>query len=161
MALGIKCSSEQKGRSFEYEGSNYYYLETTGSDWQIGEVPEEYTDQPVGVVPVYQRPMIKLDFKAQCEYSKNGGIVDVNVTVKNAGSEKTENTTIYVALQAEDKLSFWDEIESSKVALEPEEFYSYTAKGLTVPAEEKFRVYVEVFGENLPSENITSEWAKI
>ncbi|MGB9941125.1 hypothetical protein [Methanosarcina sp.] len=161
MALGIKCNPEQKGRSFEYEGDNYYYLETTGSDWQIGEIPEEYVDQPVQIIPVYRRPMINLDFKAQCEYSKKEGVVDVSVTVSNVGSERAENATVYVALQTEDKLSFWDEIESSPVAIEPEEVYNYTAKGLTVPAGEKFRVYVQVFGENLVSEDITSEWAKI
>jgi hypothetical protein len=161
MALGIKCSPEQKGRSFEYEGSNYYYLETTGSDWQIGEIPEEYAGQPVHVIPVYKRPMINLDFKAQCEYSKKEGIVDVNVTLRNVGSEKAENTTVYVALQAEDKLSLWDEIESSPVSIEPEEVYNYTAKGLIVPSNRKFRVYVQASGENMVSENVTSEWAKI
>ena len=161
MAIGIKCNPEQKGKSFEYEGSNYYYLETTGSDWQIGEIPEEYADQPVHVVSVYRRPMINLDFKARCEYSKKEGTVDVNVTVRNVGSERAENTTVYVALQAEDKLSLWDEIESSPVTIEPEEVYNYTAKGLTVPSGGKFRVYVQAFGENLGSENITSEWAKI
>lgn len=161
MALGIKCDTGHKGRSFEYEGSNYYYLETTGSDWQIGEIPEEYADQPVHVVPVCRRPMIKLDFKAQCEYSKKERIVDVDVTVRNVGSEIAENTTVYVALQAEDKLSLWDEIESSSILIEPEEVFNYTAKGLTVPAGEKFRVYVQASGENLVSENITSEWAMI
>ncbi|MDD2339578.1 MAG: hypothetical protein PHG79_04775 [Methanosarcina sp.] len=161
MALGIKCGSEQKGRSFEYEGSNYYYLETTGSNWQIGEIPKEYADQPIRIVPVYRRPMINLDFKARCEHSKKEGVVDVNVTVRNVGSERAENTTIYVALQAEDKLSWWDQIESSPVTIEPEEVYNYTAKGLKVPAGEKFRVYVQAFGENLVSENITSKWTKI
>jgi hypothetical protein len=161
MALGIKCSPEQKGRSFEYEGSNYYYLETTGSDWKIGEIPEEYEDQPVHVIPVYRRPMISLDFKAQCEYSKTKGVVDVSVTAINVGSERAENTTFYIALQAEDQLSFWDEIESSPIAVDPEEVYNYTAKGLKVPAGEKFRVYVQAFGENPVSENVTSEWARI
>ena len=161
MALGIKCNNEYRGRSFEYEGSDYYYLETTGSDWQIGEVPEEYADQPVHVVPVYRRPMIKLDFKAQCAYSKKEGVVDINVTVRNVGSERAENATVFVALQAEDKLSLWDEIESSSITIEPEEVFNYTAKGLTVPAGKKFRVYVQASGEDLVPENITSAWAMI
>lgn len=161
MALGIKCNNGYRGRSFEYEGSNYYYLETTGSDWQIGEVPGEYADQPIHVVPVYRRSMIKLDFRAQCAYSKKGGVVDINVTVRNVGSEIAENSTVYVALQAEDKLSLWDEIESSSITIEPEGVFNYTAKGLTVPAGKKFRVYVQASGENLVPENITSEWAMI
>ena len=161
MALGIKCNPEQKGTSFEYKGSDYYYVETTGSNWQIGEVPEEYADQPVEVIPVYRRPMINLDFKAQCEYSKKEGVVDVNVTVRNVGSQRVENTTVYIALQAEDETNVWDEVESSPVTIGPEEVYNYTAKGLIVPAGENFRVYVQAFGENLASENITSKWTKI
>lgn len=77
MALGIKCSPETRGgRSFEYNNNHYYYLETTGSNWEIGEMPEEYKDEPVEVIPVYRRPpLVNLDFSAQCEYSrKKGGL---------------------------------------------------------------------------------------
>ena len=161
MALGIKCGPEQKGKSFEYKGSDYYYVETTGSNWQIGEIPDEYAGQPVQVIPVYRRPMINLDFKAQCEYSKKEGTVDVNVTVRNVGSEIAENTTVYVALQAADETNVWDEVESSPTTVEPEEVYNYTAKNLIVPAGENFRIYVRVFGENMVSENITSKWVNI
>jgi hypothetical protein len=161
MALGIKCDPEQKGRSYEYEGSNYYYVETTGNDWQIGEIPEEYADQPVHVVPIYRRPMINLDFKAQCEYSKKEGAVDVNITVRNVGSEIAENTTVYVALQAEDETNVWDEVESSSTTIRPEEVYNYTVKSLIVPAGENFRIYVRASGENIVSEKIISEWVKI
>jgi hypothetical protein len=161
MAVGIKCDPDHEGRSFEYEGSNYYYLETTGSDWQIGEMPEKYADQPVKIIPVYKRPLMNLDFQAQCEYSKKDGLVDINVTVRNVGSETARNTTVYVALQAEDEIQVWDTVQSSSVILEPEGIYNYTASGLAIPAGKTFRVYVQVQGENLVSENITSEWVKI
>jgi hypothetical protein len=161
MAIGIKCSPGQKGKSFEYKGNNYYYVETTGSDWQIGEVPEEYANQPVKIIPVYKRPAVNLDFKAQCEYSRKEGDVDVNVTVRNVGSEVAKNTTVHVVLQAADETNVWDEIESSSVMIEPEGIYNYTAKGLIVPSGEKFRVYVQASGKNMASENVTSEWVKI
>ena len=161
MALGIKCDHEQKDKSFEYKGSDYYYVETTGSNWQIGESPEEYADQPVQVIPVYRRPMINLDFKSQCEYSKKEGAVDVNVTLRNVGSEVAENATVYVAIQAADETNVWDEIESSPMTLEPEEACNYTAKSLIVPVGENFRIYVQASGENMVSENITSKWVKI
>jgi hypothetical protein len=105
--------------------------------------------------------MINLDFKAQCEYPKKEGVVDVNVTVRNVGSEVAENTTVYVALQAEDETNVCDEIESSPFTIEPEEVYNYTAKGLIVPAGENFRIYVRASGENIVSEKITSKWVKI
>lgn len=161
MALGIKCSPETRGRSFEYNNNHYYYLETTGSNWEIGEMPEEYEDEPVEVIPVYRRPLVNLDFSAQCEYSQKEGVVDVNVTLRNVGSEVAENTTVYVALQAEDGSKIWDQIESNPVIIEPEGAYQFTAKGLRVPGGRTFRVYVRALGENLFSEEITSEWVSI
>ncbi|BBL66660.1 hypothetical protein [Methanosarcina mazei] len=161
MALGIKCSPETRGRSFEYNNNHYYYLETTGSNWEIGEMPEEYKDEPVEVIPVYRRPLVNLDFSAQCEYSQKEGVVDVNVTLRNVGSEVAENTTVYVALQAEDGSKIWDQIESDPVIIEPEGAYQFTAKGLRVPGGRTFRVYVRALGENLFSEEITSEWVSI
>ncbi|MDR7665905.1 hypothetical protein RG963_08995 [Methanosarcina sp. Z-7115] len=161
MALGIKCDPEQKCKSFEYKGSDYYYVETTGRNWQIGEIPDEYAGQPVQVIPVYRRPMINLDFKAKCEYSKKEGAVNINVTVRNVGSQIAENTTVYVALQAADETTVWDEVESSPIKVEPEEIYNYTAKSLIVPAGESFRIYVRASGEDMVSENLTSEWVKI
>jgi len=161
MAIGIICDNEREGKSFEYEGKDYYYLETTGSNWRIGEIPEKYADQPVKIIPVYRRPLMNLDFRAQCEYSRKDGVVDVNVTLRNVGSETAKNTTVYVALQAEDEVSVWDDVNSSSITLEPEGIYNYTATGLTVPAGKTFRVYVQTQGENLLSENITSEWVKV
>lgn len=161
MALGIKCDPETKGRGFEYNNNHYYYLETTGSNWNIGEMPEEYENEPVEVIPVYRRPLINLDFSAQCEYSKKEGVVDVNVTLRNVGSGIAENTTVYVALQAEGESKIWDQIESDPVIIEPEEAYQFTAKGLRVPGGRTFRVYVRAMGENLFSEEITSEWVTI
>jgi hypothetical protein len=161
MALGIKCDSKMKGRSFEYKNNHYYYLETTGSNWQIGEMPEEYKDEPVQVIPVYRRPLVNLDFSAQCEYSQKEGVVDVNVTLRNVGSEIAENTTIYVALQADDEIRAWDQVEGDPVNVEPEESYQFAAKGLRVPGGKTFRVYVRAIGGNLFSEEIMSEWVSI
>jgi hypothetical protein len=161
MAIGIKCDPEREGKSFEHNGSKYYYLETTGNNWEIGEVPGEYANQPVQVVPVYRRPFISLDFKAQCEYSSKEGAVDVNVTMRNVGSEVAENTIVYVALQNPDETHVWDRVESSPVTLKPEETYNYIAKGLVVPSGKNFRVYVQATGDNLISENITSEWVSV
>ncbi|MDI9396047.1 MAG: hypothetical protein QM426_11865 [Euryarchaeota archaeon] len=161
MALGIKCDPETEGKSFEYNNSHYYYLETTGRNWQIGEMPEEYENEPVKVIPVYRRPLINLDFSARCEYSQKEGVVDVNVTLRNVGSETAENAIVYVALQADNERRIWDQIESNPVMIEPEGTYQFVAKGLRVPGDRTFRVYVRAIGENLLSVELMSEWISI
>lgn len=42
MAVGIKGSDDLPGYYWEHDGSKYYYIETTGQGWGIGDVPEEY-----------------------------------------------------------------------------------------------------------------------
>ena len=42
MAVGLKGDDSLSGASFNYEGNDYYYIETTNPGWEIGEMPEEY-----------------------------------------------------------------------------------------------------------------------
>ncbi|HII01684.1 TPA: hypothetical protein HA351_08580 [Methanosarcinaceae archaeon] len=87
--------------------------------------------------------------------------MDVNVTMRNVGSERAENTTIYVVLQAPDELGTWDAIKSTPLRVEPEETYYYSAKGLHVPGNATFRVYVRAFGEDALTEEIMSDWVSL
>ena len=51
MAVGVKCEGYD-GLSFEYEGEDYYYIETTSSGWNIGEEPESDTRSLKYVFPL-------------------------------------------------------------------------------------------------------------
>lgn len=42
MALGVNIDA--CGSSWRYEGERYYYLETTGEGWEIGEYPDDFGD---------------------------------------------------------------------------------------------------------------------
>ena len=42
MALGVSVAG-YKGKYYPYNGKKYYYIETTGSNWEIGEIPEVYS----------------------------------------------------------------------------------------------------------------------
>lgn len=52
MACGILGADNLPGGYWEYEGQNYYYIETTGIGWDIGDVPEEYRRTRAYVIPV-------------------------------------------------------------------------------------------------------------
>lgn len=43
MAVGILGDESLRGTYFEYEDRRYYYVETTSPGWNIGEIPDEYT----------------------------------------------------------------------------------------------------------------------
>jgi hypothetical protein len=51
MAVGVKCSS-CSGTSYTYEGAKYYYLETTVTNYKIGQIPDEYRDQKANIIPM-------------------------------------------------------------------------------------------------------------
>lgn len=51
MAVGIVLPTAS-GRYYNYNGKKYYYLETTGEGWQIGEMPTEYINVSANIYPL-------------------------------------------------------------------------------------------------------------
>lgn len=50
MAVGIKGEDSLPGYYFESYGVKYYYIETTATGWEIGEMPEDYQDQKAQIL---------------------------------------------------------------------------------------------------------------
>lgn len=50
MAVGVKGEDSIPGSYYEMEGNRYYYVETTSTGWDIGEVPEQMEDQPAKIL---------------------------------------------------------------------------------------------------------------
>lgn len=51
MAVGVAIKG-YSGKYYEHEGKRYYYIETTGKNWEIGQIPKRYT----GAAVVYDLP---------------------------------------------------------------------------------------------------------
>ncbi|WP_439028546.1 hypothetical protein [Haloarchaeobius sp. DT45] len=49
MAVGIYGGDELPGYYWEYDGRTYYYVETTGVGWGIGDLPDEYKGEKATV----------------------------------------------------------------------------------------------------------------
>lgn len=52
IALGIKGSEDVAGTYYTYEGERYFYTETTGEGWEIGELPDEYRDMSARIISI-------------------------------------------------------------------------------------------------------------
>jgi len=52
IAVGVRGDSSVRGTYYTYDGIDYFYTETTGQGWEIGELPSEYDDMRARVVPV-------------------------------------------------------------------------------------------------------------
>lgn len=52
MAIGISAQGIN-GNCYEYNGVNYYFIETTASGWDIGQIPDKYQHTlPEAIIPV-------------------------------------------------------------------------------------------------------------
>ncbi len=56
MAVGIKGGDNIYGTYWTYEGSKYYYVETTGEGYDIGQLPPEYAHSTAQIYPMQQLP---------------------------------------------------------------------------------------------------------
>lgn len=52
VAVGVKGGDGIRGTYFEYRGDKYYYIETTGDNWEIGEIPDEYKYDKAEVIHI-------------------------------------------------------------------------------------------------------------
>lgn len=51
MAVGVWCE-ECTGSYYEWEGKKYFYLETTGEGWELGQIPPEYEGQEATLIKI-------------------------------------------------------------------------------------------------------------
>jgi len=158
MAVGVKCEPSSGQSYYTYQGVDFCYLETTGENWEVGEVPPNIKSEKATVHLITERPALSLKVRYSYQYNYRDVYVDVNVSIKNLGSEKAENTKVYVALQTTDESKVWDSIESEYLQIEPESAYEYSVTNLHSPTGSPFRVYVRAFGENVISDESVGNW---
>lgn len=70
MAVGVKLDRDISGTYFDYGGSRYYYAETTGQNWTIGDAPDDIKGLTPIIYPMMKNPKI-----------------EVNIDVKPAGAD--------------------------------------------------------------------------
>ncbi len=52
MAAGVAGEGDISGYYYEYDGRNYYYCETTGEGWRLGDIPYAYRTATVEIIQV-------------------------------------------------------------------------------------------------------------
>ena len=53
VGVGIRVDGNAYGASYSYEGKNFSYVETTGTGFQFGELPDEFKGAEAQIVPIY------------------------------------------------------------------------------------------------------------
>jgi predicted transglutaminase-like cysteine proteinase len=114
VAVGVKGGENVQGTYFPYGSAKYYYIETTGSEWGIGQLPEEYESASASVYPMIPVPIITHEWTIESEGTY--GVLEVKVT--NLGTATASDMYVYAGFDAGNGKG-WSLKESDTFNLEP------------------------------------------
>ena len=86
VAVGVNVV-EEFGYYFLYNEERYYFLETTGEGWEIGDVPESYRNVSAHIYEIEPVPILEHNWNTWYE----NDVLMLNVTVKNVGTKIAED----------------------------------------------------------------------
>jgi len=158
MAVGVKGDETLTGSYFTYQGSRYFYLETTASGWDIGEIPDNYKNMNAKVIPLIQYPKMSVTFTATREsYDASYLYYQVYCEIVNNGPGAARGLQLHVSADAptEGTNMVWDQ---ETVYLDD---YSESATGwatihLKIPRDEITKFTVSIWGSNAETVSVSS-----
>jgi uncharacterized membrane-anchored protein YhcB (DUF1043 family) len=106
MAIGVAVNAT--GIHIDYGNSSYYYLETTATGWEIGEVPPEHEGKDVTIDVVENTPFLMHRWEAK----RNNNIVDVTITYTNESPIVGSGYRAWVGIELESGELYNDKIGS-------------------------------------------------
>ena len=160
MAVGVKGDDSIYGNYYEYEGENYFYLETTNSGWEIGKIPDEFLNAKAILYPIYSGvPELSINFTGEARQDIYYTYVDLQIELENVGSATSEDVTIYTSLETTTEGRVWDQLESDIIpALNADEGITYSVSNLKAPLGERYRVRIIARGSNTYPVDVYSDW---
>ncbi|MBC8223164.1 hypothetical protein H8E65_01135 [Candidatus Bathyarchaeota archaeon] len=151
MAVGIGIDAY--GTYWELDGEKYFYLETTGEGWEIGEMPPEYESGTAYIFEMEPTPIITHDWQATIQ----GTRLTLIVEVKNSGTATARLIKVYGAFDAGDGL-VWNPVESEPFNLNIGASTTVQIE-LEAPSSEHTRLIIGVMGtEGYLLDQSYSEW---
>ncbi|PSQ19578.1 hypothetical protein BRD00_01570 [Halobacteriales archaeon QS_8_69_26] len=99
MALGLKGEESIPGTYVKVDGTRYYYVETTGEGWRVGQAPDGYTNVRTEIRSVDDHPSLTFAW-----VTKPGGPgkVQVDFAIFNAGMAPSRNARIKARVRSTD-----------------------------------------------------------
>lgn len=95
MALGVKGDSSISGTYYEYRGERYYYVETTGRGWRVGEMPPTIENAQAEIQDIHHHPTLVYHWETKVE---NDNVI-VDTSIRNVGRGSARNISFYTEFE--------------------------------------------------------------
>jgi len=116
MALGVAGEGDLPGTSYEYQGTQFYYLETTAAGWEIGQLPENVQGHSPEFMTINDHPILVFNYAVQV--SEEGG-ASVEANMRNVGNAPAQNAQFRAEFQDQSN-SNTESVVSDSVSIPPE-----------------------------------------
>ena len=103
LALAVDCNDTIDGTYYNYQGTNYYFLEVTHPGWKIGQIPNEFSNSQAKLVPLAYRPRIRLrkgSYLHESYHSSDNEVpFVVSCELENSGPGTTTGLSVHVTFK--------------------------------------------------------------
>jgi predicted transglutaminase-like cysteine proteinase len=152
MAVGVLGGQGVYGTYWEHNGGKYYYVETTGEGWKIGELPSEYVGKSARIYAIVPVSILTGKWEATPE----GYYYKLRVTVQNPGTASAQDVYVQAGFDAGNGL-FWNLKQSTTFNLEPNYWITVTIY-TTPPINQHTRLIVQIVDDGYAVDRSYSEW---
>jgi hypothetical protein len=157
MALAVACE-DCSGTHYEVNNRRYYYVETTGTGWEIGQVPPQMEGYEPRLLPLVSQAIIDAEIAYRViENAPRHHTYEITVTARNEGSQAARNLKVWSAFSTEKPGTAYSQHVTQPTTVQPGEEIAIVVT-LPVPKHVKTRIQAAVFGDNFIRRGIQSEW---
>ena len=151
---GVSLPDNEQPMYYDYHGKRYYYLETSDTTWDIGQIPDELKNVAPKFYLMVKDPTVEMDFSTKVLDSDLDSIqYSVHCTVKNDGPGTATNVKVHMMALAPERGAgqFWlpdqlfapgDLDENQTIALDGT---------LKIPRGHTTQIEIVVSGDNIES----------
>ena len=156
MAVGVLGGEGIYGTYYLEDGKKYYYLETTGEGFKIGERPDEYKSSSATLYHLVPHAILAHDWTATRTRSILTDILTLTVTVENVGTATAKNVKVHAGFDAGEDYVY-NPKESETFDLSPGSEATVTLY-LNVPRDKYTRIIVWITSDGHLMDKSTSKW---
>ncbi len=152
VAVGVAGDESVHGTYWELNGTKYYYLETTGENWGIGEIPDEYRTARATIYEMKPVPILTHTWTS----TGGSGTIDLRVEVSNLGSAAAAGAYVFAGFDAGDN-QVWNSQKSPVFDLDVDEKITVSMT-MKVPYGKHTRLMVQIVYGGYAVDDSYSKW---